>query len=239
MALPKTLLEFLVTQAQACQNMERWPQAKRFHSCPTLELEFQQLQRQELLDREMTQGGLFSAIQLTQVQSIVQGSLMNELNWIGTEASCAAAQAAFSAIYGSCASAPAPSIQETTSPENERDLENSPKENHNSCDQDTALSQTLSSPALFANTGIPAKLRKEMIRKIYPHTKKEVEENMKLLQWQAMQCAFICKHESSCSSPKVTEVLSIKPLSCFFVIYSRKQSFRKHWCHAPLCCKYI
>ena len=42
-----------------------------------LEKQFQQLQRQvlELLDREPSQDGLLSASQLTQVQSIVQGSL--------------------------------------------------------------------------------------------------------------------------------------------------------------------
>ena len=42
-----------------------------------LELQFQHLQRQvqELLDRESPQDGLLSATQLTQVQSIVQGSL--------------------------------------------------------------------------------------------------------------------------------------------------------------------
>jgi len=42
-----------------------------------LELQFQQLQRQvrELLDRESPRDGLLSATQLTQVQSIVQGSL--------------------------------------------------------------------------------------------------------------------------------------------------------------------
>ena len=42
-----------------------------------LEMQFQQLQRQvqELLDRESPLDGLLSATQLTQVQSIVQGSL--------------------------------------------------------------------------------------------------------------------------------------------------------------------
>ena len=42
-----------------------------------LELQFQQLQRQvqELLDWESPQDGLLSGTQLTQVQSIVQGSL--------------------------------------------------------------------------------------------------------------------------------------------------------------------
>ena len=71
-----------------------------------LELQFQQLQRQvqELLDRESPQDGLLSATQLTQVQSIVQGSLNEAIE----KAASAAAQAAVSAFSGSSTPATAP-----------------------------------------------------------------------------------------------------------------------------------
>ncbi|MCV6577091.1 MAG: hypothetical protein OIF58_15300, partial [Cohaesibacter sp.] len=64
-----------------------------------LELQFQQLQRQvqELLDRESPRDELLSAAQLTQVQSIVQGSLNEAIE----KAASAAAQAAVSAFSGS------------------------------------------------------------------------------------------------------------------------------------------
>ena len=74
-----------------------------------LELQFQQLQRQgqELLDRESPQDGLLSATQLTQVQSIVQGSLNEPIE----KAASAAAQAAVSAFNGSSPSATVPPTQ--------------------------------------------------------------------------------------------------------------------------------
>ena len=71
-----------------------------------MELQFQQLQRQvqELLDRESPQDGLLSATQLTQVQSIVQGSLNEAIE----KAASAAAQAAVRAFSGSPPQAPDP-----------------------------------------------------------------------------------------------------------------------------------
>ena len=71
-----------------------------------MELQFQQLQRQvqELLDREPPQDGLLSATQLTQVQSIVQGSLNEAIE----KAASAAAQAAVRAFSGSPPQAPDP-----------------------------------------------------------------------------------------------------------------------------------
>ena len=74
-----------------------------------LELQFQQLQRQvqELLDRESPQDGLLSATQLTQVQSIVQGSLNEAIE----KAASAAAQAAVSAFNGSSPPATVPPTQ--------------------------------------------------------------------------------------------------------------------------------
>ena len=75
---------------------------------PSLEIQFQQLQRQvqELLDRESPADGLLSAPQLTQVQSIIQGSLNEAIE----KAASAAAQAAVRAFSGSPPSAPAPAI---------------------------------------------------------------------------------------------------------------------------------
>ena len=74
-----------------------------------LELQFQHLQRQvqELLDRESPQDGLLSAAKLTQVQSIVQGSLNEAME----KAASAAAQAAVSAFNGSSPPATAPPTQ--------------------------------------------------------------------------------------------------------------------------------
>lgn len=74
-----------------------------------LEPQFQQLQRQvqELLDRESTQDGLLSATQLTQVQSIVQGSLNEAIE----KAASAAAQAAVRAFTGSPPPAPDPATR--------------------------------------------------------------------------------------------------------------------------------
>ena len=67
-----------------------------------LELQFRHLQRQvqELLDRESPQDGLLSATQLTQVQSIVQGSLNEAIE-----------KAAVSAFIGSSPPATAPPTQ--------------------------------------------------------------------------------------------------------------------------------
>jgi len=64
-----------------------------------LELQFQQLQRQvqELLDRESPRDGLLSATQLTQVQSIVQGSL-NEAIEKATSAAAQATVCAFGSL---------------------------------------------------------------------------------------------------------------------------------------------
>ena len=59
---------------------------------PALEMQFQQL-----LDRESPADGLLSAPQLTQVQSIVQGSLNEAIE----KATSAAAQAAVCAFSGS------------------------------------------------------------------------------------------------------------------------------------------
>ena len=69
-----------------------------------LELQFQQLQRQvqELLDWESPQDGLLSGTQLTQVQSIVQGSLNEAIE----KAASAAAQAAIRVFSGSPPQAP-------------------------------------------------------------------------------------------------------------------------------------
>ena len=75
---------------------------------PALEMQLQQLQRQvqELLDRESPADGLLSAPQLSQVQSIVQGSLNEAIE----KAASAAAQAAVRAFSGSHLPAPAPAI---------------------------------------------------------------------------------------------------------------------------------
>ena len=69
-----------------------------------MEMQFQQLQRQvqELLDRESPQDGLLSATQLTQVQSLVQGSLNETIE----RAASAAAQAAVRAFSSSPSQAP-------------------------------------------------------------------------------------------------------------------------------------
>ena len=64
-----------------------------------MEMQFQQLQ---LRDQESPQDGLLSATQLTQVQSIVQGSL----NEVIERAALAAAQAAVRAFSGSPSQAP-------------------------------------------------------------------------------------------------------------------------------------
>ncbi|CAH3180060.1 unnamed protein product, partial [Porites lobata] len=82
-----------------------------------LELQFQQLQRQvqELLDRASPQDGLLSASQLTQVQSIVQGSLNEAIE----KAASAAAQAAVSAFNGSSPPATAPPTQARVSSGND------------------------------------------------------------------------------------------------------------------------
>ena len=74
-----------------------------------LELQFQHLQRQvqELLDRESPQDGILSAAKLTQVQSIVQGSLNEAME----KAASAAAQAAVSAFNGLSPPATAPPTQ--------------------------------------------------------------------------------------------------------------------------------
>ena len=75
-----------------------------------LEMQFQQLlqrQFQELLDRDSSQYGLLSASQLTQVQSLVQGSLNEAIE----KAASAAAQAAVNAFNGTSPPAPAPTTQ--------------------------------------------------------------------------------------------------------------------------------
>ena len=84
----------------------------------TIEQQFQQLQRQvqELLDRETTQDRLLSATQLTQLQSIVHGSLNEAIE----KAASAVAHAAVSAIHGLSAQASESSTQVTASSESER-----------------------------------------------------------------------------------------------------------------------
>ena len=69
-----------------------------------MEMQFQQLQHQvqELLDQDSPQDGFLSATQLTQVQSIVQGSLNEAIE----KATSAAAQAAVRAFSGSPSQAP-------------------------------------------------------------------------------------------------------------------------------------
>ena len=75
-----------------------------------LEEQFQQLQRQvqELLDREPSQDELLSASQLTQVQSIIQGSLNEAIE----KATSAATQAIVRAFNCSSPEAPASTIPE-------------------------------------------------------------------------------------------------------------------------------
>ena len=82
-----------------------------------LKLQFQQLQRQvqELLDRESPQDGLLSVTQLTQGQSIVQGSLNKAIE----KAASAAAQAAVSAFNGSSPPATVPPTQARDSSAND------------------------------------------------------------------------------------------------------------------------
>ena len=67
-----------------------------------LGLQFLQCQVQDLLDRESPQDGLLSVTQLTQVQSIVQGSLNEAIQ----KAASAAAQAAIRAFSVSPSSGP-------------------------------------------------------------------------------------------------------------------------------------
>lgn len=82
-----------------------------------LKLQFQQLQRQvqELLDRETSQDGLLSPMQLAQVQLIVQGSL----NEVIEKAASAAAQAAVNAFHNGLFS-PASTSATQVSSKNER-----------------------------------------------------------------------------------------------------------------------
>ena len=74
---------------------------------PALEMQFQQL-----LDRELPADELLSAPQLTQVQSIVQGSLNKAIE----KATSAAAQATVCAFSGSPPPAPALAILAGESP---------------------------------------------------------------------------------------------------------------------------
>lgn len=95
------------TIQDGCEHVEN-------QNYPTaFELQFQQFQRQvqELLDRESPQDGLLSATQLTQVQSIVQGSLNEAIE----KAASTAAQAAVSTFNGFSPPAIAPPTQASDS----------------------------------------------------------------------------------------------------------------------------
>ncbi|PFX32395.1 hypothetical protein AWC38_SpisGene2794 [Stylophora pistillata] len=120
-----------------------------------LELQFQQLQRQfqELLDRESPQDGLLSATQLTQVQSIVQGSLNEAIE----KAASAAAQAAVSAFNGLSPPATAPPTQAS-------DLSGNDELQRSSLGLNASLQHySATDPAVNSVHELPAKLVKEIL----------------------------------------------------------------------------
>ena len=138
-----------------------------------LELQFQQLQRQvqELLDRESPQDGLLSATQLTQVQSIVQGSLNEAIE----KAASAAAQAAVSAFSGSPTPATAPPTPARVPSGNDALQISSPGTSA------SPASHSATDTAMDSVHELPAKLVKEILTGEFMELSKLLPKNFNVL----------------------------------------------------------
>ena len=153
-----------------------------------LELQFQQLQRQvqELLDREAPQDGLLSATQLTQVQSIVQGSLNKAME----KAASAAAQAAVRAFSGSPPPAPDPAttagessvdLTATSSAASAASTSNNLPESQISSPSPGNCSRSATDTAMDSVHELPAKLAKEILTGEFMELSKLLPKNFNLL----------------------------------------------------------
>ena len=148
-----------------------------------MELQLQQLQRQvqELLDRESPQDGLLSATQLTQVQSIVQGSLNEAIE----KAASAAAQAAVRAFSGSPPQAPDPatpageSSVDVTPPSSAASTSNSLLESQVSSLGNCSRSAT--DTEMDSVHELPAKLVKEILTGEFMELSKLLPKNFNVL----------------------------------------------------------
>ena len=148
-----------------------------------MELQLQQLQRQvqELLDRESPQDGLLSATQLTQVQSIVQGSLNEAIE----KAASAAAQPAVRAFSGSPPQAPDPatpigeSSVDVTPPSSAASTSNSLLELQVSSLGNCSRSAT--DTAMDSVHELPAKLVKEILTGEFMELSKLLLKNFNVL----------------------------------------------------------
>ena len=178
-----------------------------------LELQFQQLQcqDQELLDRESPQDGLLSATQLTQVQSIVQGSLNEAIE----KAASAAAQAAVNTFTGSSPPATAPPTQARDFSGNDAQQISSPvisvsPENCSSTD-----------PAMDSVHELPVKLVKEILTGELMKLSKWLPKNFNVLNPSQDESLTLTLENSviKINKTKATSIIDITEWTTAFTTY--------------------
>ena len=178
-----------------------------------LELQFQQLQCQvqELLDRESPQDGLLSATQLTQVQSIVQGSLNEAIE----KAASAAAQPAVNTFTGSSPPATAPPTQARDFSGNDAQQISSPvisvsPENCSSTD-----------PAMDSVHELPAKLVEEILTGELVELSKWLPKNFNVLNPSQDEPLTLTLENSviKINKTKATSIIDITEWTTAFTTY--------------------